>query len=61
MRTRSVVHNMAALASSANATSSALLEVHPGATTHYDAVATVLTLAHNSGIDTVRVEGVRTD
>ncbi len=51
----------AALVTTANAASPALLEVHPEATTRYDDVATVLALARNSGIDAIRVEGVRAE
>jgi biopolymer transport protein ExbD len=49
------------LAAAANAANPALLEVHPEATTRYDDLATVLALARNSGMDAIRVEGVRAE
>jgi biopolymer transport protein ExbD len=51
----------AALTVAANAAVASLLEVHPEATTRYDDLATVLALARNSGMDAIRVEGVRAE
>ena len=45
----------------ANAAAPVLLEVHPEATARYDDVASVLALARNSGMDAIRVEGVRAE
>lgn len=49
------------LSAAANAATPALLEVHPEATTRYDDVATILALARSSGMDAIRVEGVRAE
>jgi biopolymer transport protein ExbD len=50
-----------AFGTAANAPAPVLLEVHPEATTRYDDVAAVLALAKNSGLDAIRVEGVRAE
>jgi biopolymer transport protein ExbD len=50
-----------ALGLAANAPAPTMLDIHAEATASYDDVAHVLALAKSSGMDSIRVEGIRAD